>query len=111
MAGKNVAEFTSGTWNQEVIESEIPVMVDFWATWCPPCRTLAPIIDKLADQYAGKLKVGKVNVDENPELAARYQVASIPRVMFFRGSDEPLHIVVGAHEDEIINKLESVVGN
>ena len=109
MAGKNVAEFTTGNWKDEVVQSTTPVLVDFWAAWCPPCRALSPFIDKLAVQYAGKVKVGKVNIDENPELATQYAVTSIPRVMFFRGSDKPVHTIVGAYEGEILNKLKSVI--
>ena len=110
MASKNVAEFTTDNWNQEVVQSTTPVVVDFWAPWCGPCRALTPLIDKLADQYVGKLKVGKVNIDNNPELANQYKVMSIPRVMFFKGSDQPVFTVVGADESEILSKLKSVVG-
>ncbi|HLW64782.1 MAG TPA: thioredoxin [Gemmataceae bacterium] len=110
MASKNVAEFTSDNWTTEVAQSSTPVIVDFWAPWCGPCRMLTPLIDKLADQYAGKVKVGKVNIDENPDLATQYGVTSIPRVMFFKGSDKPLHTVVGANESEILNKVKSVMG-
>jgi thioredoxin 1 len=110
MAGKSVAEFTTDNWKQEVVQSSTPVLVDFWATWCPPCRALNPFIEKVAAQYAGKLRVGKVNVDENPELATEYGVTSIPRILFFNGSDKPVHSIVGAYEGEILNKIESVIG-
>ena len=69
---------------QEVLESSIPVLVDFWAAWCGPCRMLAPIIDEVAKEYEGKVKVGKVNVDEEQELAVRYGIASIPTVILFK---------------------------
>ena len=70
---------------QEVLNSELPVMVDFWAVWCGPCKVLSPIVDELAKEYDGKLKVGKVNVDENNQLAGRYGIMSIPTLKFFKG--------------------------
>ncbi|MDR3642977.1 MAG: thioredoxin [Candidatus Doudnabacteria bacterium] len=70
---------------QEVLKSEMPVMVDFWAVWCGPCKVLSPIVEELAKDYAGKLKVGKVNVDENNALAMKYGVMSIPTLKFFKG--------------------------
>ena len=110
MASKNVAEFTSDNWTSEVVQSASPVIVDFWAPWCGPCRALTPIIEKLADQYAGKVKVGKVNVDENSDLATQYGVVNIPRVLIFKGSDKPVHTIVGlTSEADILNKLKSVM--
>ena len=85
MAGKNVREFTTDNWQTEVLNSDVPVVVDFWAVWCGPCRLIAPTIDQLADDYAGKAKVGKLNVDDNQEVAAQYGVNSIPQVFIFRG--------------------------
>ncbi len=75
---------TKDSFKKEVLESEIPVLVDFWATWCGPCRMLAPIIEEIAKEYEGKIKVGKVNVDEENELAASYQIASIPTLILFK---------------------------
>ena len=72
MASQNVVEFTTDNFENEVLQSDKPVLVDFWAEWCPPCRALSPTIDKLADQYAGKVKIGKVDTDSNQDLAARY---------------------------------------
>src|SRR5213593_2307612 len=69
MAGANVLEFTSANWDQEVVKSDKPVLVDFWAPWCGPCRALAPAIERVADQFAGKVKVGKLNTDDNQDLA------------------------------------------
>ena len=74
----------NNNFRQEVLESSIPVLVDFWAAWCGPCRMLAPIIDEVAKEYEGKVKVGKVNVDEEQELAVRYGIASIPTVILFK---------------------------
>ena len=75
---------TNNNFKTKIINSEIPVLVDFWAAWCGPCRMLAPIIDEVAKEYEGKVKVGKVNVDEEQELAVRYGIASIPTVILFK---------------------------
>ena len=75
---------TKNNFEAEVLRSEIPVLVDFWATWCVPCRMIAPVISEIAEEYAGTVKVGKVNVDEEPELAMQFRVDSIPTVMLFR---------------------------
>lgn len=75
---------TKNNFDVEVLRSEIPVLVDFWATWCGPCRMLAPVISEIAEEYAGTVKVGKVNVDEEPELAMQFRVDSIPTVMLFK---------------------------
>ena len=104
MAG-NVMEFTDANWKSEVLDSASPVLVDFWAPWCGPCRALGPIVDKIADQFAGKVKVGKVNVDDNQDLAMKYGVVNIPRVLIFKGSDKPLHTIVGLSSESKIVEL------
>ncbi len=93
MASPNVHEFTTDSWASTVAGGV--VVADFWAPWCGPCRALAPEVDKVADQYAGKAKVGKVNVDENPDLAVKYDVQTIPRILIFKGSDKPVFEHVG----------------
>jgi len=110
MASKNVVEFTSDNWQTEVAQSTQPVLVDFWAPWCGPCRMLSPTIDKIADQFAGKVKVGKVNVDENSDLAIKYDVTTIPRVLIFKGSEKPEHQIVGlTQEGELVKLLNKAL--
>ena len=78
---------TVDNFKTEVLESDIPVLVDFWAPWCGPCKMLGPVISQIAEEYDGKVKVGKVNVDEEDELAAEYSVQSIPTVLLFKGGE------------------------
>ncbi len=82
MAG-SVAEFTDANWKTEVLESAVPVVVDFWAPWCGPCRMLAPTIEKLAGEYQGKVKIGKMNTDENTETPGELRISAIPTVLIF----------------------------
>lgn len=87
MASENVITFTSENFESEVLKSEVPVLVDFWAAWCGPCRMIGPIVDELADEYQGKVKVGKVNVDEQREIASKYKVMSIPTLLLIKNGE------------------------
>lgn len=85
MAGDNTHNFTDTAFDQDVLNAEVPVLVDFWAPWCGPCRAMAPTIDAVAEEYAGKVKVGKLNTDDNPGTAARFQIRGIPTLLLFKG--------------------------
>ena len=84
MAAENVHEFTDDNFNSEVLEAAEPVLVDFWAPWCGPCRKLAPMIDELAGEYSGVAKIGKVNIDDNQQSAQEYGIEAIPTILIFR---------------------------
>ena len=85
MAGQNTLHFTDASFDQDVLKSDIPVLVDFWAEWCGPCRMIAPTLDAIAEEFAGRVKVGKVDVDANGATAGRYRVSSIPTLLLFKG--------------------------
>jgi thioredoxin 1 len=87
MASEHVVEFTDQNFEQEVLKSSTPVLVDFWAEWCMPCRMLAPTIEKIAKDYAGKVKVGKLDTDANRDVAAKYSISAIPTVILFKDGE------------------------
>ncbi len=97
-------EITDSNFDTEVLQSSIPVLVDFWAPWCGPCRALTPTIEQLATEYAGKIKVVKLNTDENPESAVKFRINSIPNLIFFKGG-KPVDQLVGAVDK---SKIEAV---
>ncbi|UCG39569.1 MAG: thioredoxin [bacterium] len=102
---KNVTQFTDANFEEEVLKSDRPVLVDFWAAWCAPCRVIAPLIDEIADSYGSKIKVGKFNVEENTNTTNRYGIRSIPTVMLFKGG-QVVDQVIGANPAEIKKIVE-----
>lgn len=105
MASAKIINVTSDNYTQEVENSTFPVLVDFWAPWCGPCRAVAPILDQLADRYEGKIKIGKVNVDENSALAAKFRVMSIPTLILFKNGSV-LNQMVGLRS---VQELENMI--
>ena len=107
--GKEIT-LNSDNFKSEVLDSSVPVLVDFWATWCGPCRMVGPIVEELAEDYDGKAKIGKVNTEENATLAGEYGVISIPTLLIFKDG-KPVDQIIGAVPKNIIaQKLDSVIG-
>ena len=109
MASANVITVTDQNFDQEVVESSVPVLLDFWAPWCGPCKMVGPVIDEIADERVGKAKVGKVNVDDNQELAVRFKVSSIPMLLFLRNGQVVDQVVgAGTGKAALLAKLDAV---
>ena len=106
---ENVKEFTSENFSTEVIESDTPVLVDFWAEWCGPCRVIAPVVDEIATEYSQKVKVGKLNVDNHNQVASQYGVRSIPALLIFKNGAVANQIVGAVPKDKITEILDSVI--
>lgn len=107
MAGANVQTFEDNTFEKDVLKSDVPVLVDFWATWCAPCRAIAPHVEALADAYAGKVKVGKMDIDSHPNTPGKYGVRGIPTLLLFKGGqvvDQIVGAVPKSKLEEIIKK-------
>jgi thioredoxin 1 len=111
MAGLGVLEVSDATFDQEVLKSEQPVLVDFWATWCGPCRAIAPAVDALAAKYAGQLKVTKVNVDQNGATPSRYGIRGIPALLLFKGGKVADQIVGYVPQDVIEEKVQKLLAS
>ncbi|HEY1800556.1 MAG TPA: thioredoxin [Terriglobales bacterium] len=110
MAGNGIIEVTDANFDQDVLKSEQPVLVDFWATWCGPCRALAPIVDELAQEYNGKVKIGKMDVDHNSSTPMRYGVRGIPTLLVFKGGQVKEQIVGYVPKEKIQAALDKHVG-
>lgn len=101
-SSKNVHEFDDNNFEEEVLKSSTPVLVDFHATWCGPCKILAPIVEKLADEFEGKLKVGAVDIDAAPKIAQKYGIASVPTVMIFENGEKKAQHLGVAKRDKLV---------
>lgn len=112
MGGPNLMEFTMDNWEQEVEKSSEPVLVDFWAPWCGPCRRLGPTIESIANQFAGRVKVGKLNTDDNQDLAVKFGINTIPQVLIFKGGGEPRERIVGVtSENSLVSLLNKILAS
>jgi thioredoxin 1 len=109
MAGNNVVDLTDENFAVEVLESDKPVLVDFWATWCGPCRMIAPLIESLAGDYSDRAKVGKLDVDGNQEVAMEYKITSIPTVLVFKGGEVVATLVGGRAKPDYESALDSAL--
>jgi thioredoxin 1 len=109
MAGLGVLEVSDATFDQEVLKSEQPVLVDFWAVWCGPCKAIGPTVDALAAKYAGQLKVAKVNVDQNGATPSRYGIRGIPALLFFKGGKVVDQIIGLVPQEAIEEKVQKLV--
>lgn len=106
---ENILTVNDGNFEQEVLQSDIPVLVDFWAEWCAPCRVLAPRVEEVAHEYAGKVKVAKLNVDDNTATASRYNIRGIPTLLLFRGGSVRGQIVGAVPKEEIDKMLNGAL--
>ncbi len=106
MAGNHTMEFTDTNFDQEVLKSDKPVLVDFWATWCAPCRMMAPTVESIAEEYAERAKVGKLNIDESPVVPERYHIRGIPTLLLFKNGQIQGQIVGAISKDAIVKLLD-----
>jgi thioredoxin 1 len=106
---KTTVELNEKNFKTEVLQSPLPVVVDFWATWCGPCKMITPVLEEIAAEQAGRVKVAKVNVDENPNLAAQYQVQSIPTLLYFADGVARDRVVGAAGKKAIVSRLEGLM--
>lgn len=109
MASNELVILKDSTFEQEVLKSDTPVLVDFWAVWCGPCKAIAPFVDDLASKYKGKLKVAKMDVDENQAVAQQYGIRSIPTLLFFKGG-KVVDTVIGSDKTKLEQSVQKVIG-
>jgi thioredoxin 1 len=107
MASANVIELTDANFDAEINGGDLPVVVDFWAPWCGPCRMIAPLIDEIADEKKGSVKVGKVNVDDNPATAAKFRIQAIPAILIFRNGEKKAQVTGLTSKGDLISKIEA----
>jgi thioredoxin 1 len=107
--GADVFKFSDGDFEVEVVRSGVPVLVDFWAQWCGPCRLMGPILDELAPVYAGQLKIGKMNVDENQQVPLQFGIMSIPTMIIFKGGKEAERIVGAMSKTDLQKKIDKAI--
>lgn len=105
----SITNVTDSTFQQEVLDSALPVLVDFWAPWCGPCRMVAPIVDELATQYDGQLKVVKLDTDQNPGIASEFSIRSIPTLMIFKGGQQVDKIIGAVPKSTLTSTLEKYI--
>lgn len=105
----SLLHLSDSNFKKEVLESSLAVLVDFWATWCAPCRMIAPILEELAKEYAGKLKIGKLNVDENPKITNQYGIMSIPTLILFKNGKVVQQAVGALNKNELKKKIEEIL--
>ena len=110
MAADNVQTFTDGNFETSVLQAGVPVLVDFWAEWCGPCKRLAPTIEQLAGEYAGKLTIGKLNVDDNPNTAVKFQIRGIPAVLLFKNGQVVDQVVGLAPKEDFKKVIDRHIG-
>ncbi|MBO6525334.1 MAG: thioredoxin [Balneolaceae bacterium] len=103
----NTVEFTDSNFEEEVLKSEHPVLVDFWAEWCGPCRMIGPVVEEMAGEYAGKAKIGKVNVDNNPEVSVKYGIRSIPALLIFKDGQVVDQIIGAVPKTHLTKQLDA----